>query len=130
MGFELGHAPTPGGGRPKGSVSKYTRTMIDRLEELGCDTVEITARIAMGDAVGLKMMSAEERALPGVTQDGVIVQESGETRAANLIPIEMRLKAATELLNYIAPKRKAIEITGEVSHVLPTLPIPAIAPPA
>lgn len=70
--------PKNKGGRPKGSLSKQTREVRDKLAELGCDPFEGLAKIALD---------------------------------MNNSP-ELRARVLTELATYIAPKRKAIEVSG------------------
>jgi hypothetical protein len=67
------------GGRCKGTPSRKTQAVIDRLEALGCDPIESMARIAMDE-----------------TADFTI-----------------RAQMYKELAQYVAPKRKAIEVRGK-----------------
>ena len=84
MTFKAGQSGNPNG-RPKGSKSKQTLAVIDRLEALGCDPIEGMAQIAM-----------DERA-----------------------DLSIRAQMYKELAQYIAPKRKAVEMKteGEISLV-------------
>ena len=82
-----------GAGRGKGSKNKATIEVQDKLKELGCDPIEALARVAM---------EAEEYALSA----------GPEERTANL---QIATSCYKELAQYIAPKRKAIEHTGEVT---------------
>ena len=91
----------PGAGRPKGSKGKRTERVEELLERVGCDPIEGMARVAMNDAEWL--------ALP-----------EGET-----ISITLRAKMFEALAPYVAPKRRATELTidqGEEQHVIMQLP--------
>ena len=77
------------GGRKKGTPNKLTRTVMERVEALGVDPIAILAYFADGDTTKLGYTGKGD---PPITR-------------------EMRLKAAIELAQYIAPKRKAIELS-------------------
>lgn len=70
-------------GRPKGSMNRID--VRERCEALGCDPFRVLAQIANGDHEGLMV-------------------------SASAISLQSRLKAATELASYIAPKLKSIEV--------------------
>lgn len=106
-------------GRLKGTPNKRTTELMTRLNSIGCDPLEITARIALGDVpcgtchgIGKTKFQAKggyktngfapERVCQSCWGDG---KEKVITRD--------RLAAASELLQYLHPKRKAIEVTGE-----------------
>ena len=84
MTFKAGQSGNPNG-RPKGSRSKQTLAVTDRLEALGCDPIEGMARLAMDESADLSI----------------------------------RAQMYKELAQYIAPKRKAVEVKteGELSLV-------------
>lgn len=75
-----------GAGRKKGSVSKQTKDVQDKLKELNCDPIEGMARIA---------------------QQAI---DEGELQLAG--------NMYKELAQYVAPKRKAVEIQGETDNNL------------
>jgi hypothetical protein len=50
MAFRKGESGNPQG-RPKGSQSKQTKAVAERLEALGCDPIEGMARLAMDETV-------------------------------------------------------------------------------
>lgn len=87
-------------GKPKGTVNRID--VRERCEALGCDPFRVLAQIANGDHEGLMVPAAA-------------------------ISLQSRLKAATELASYMAPKLKSIEVqteeTGETRNVyVVTLP--------
>jgi hypothetical protein len=87
----------PGAGRPKGSKGKRTERVEELLERIGCDPIEGMALIASNDAEALGLAD-------------------GET-----IPITLRAKMYSELAPYVAPKRRATELTidqGNHQHVI------------
>ena len=91
----------PGAGRPKGSKSKRTVRVEEILERANCDPIEGMAQIASNDVEALGLAD-------------------GET-----IPITLRAKMYAELAPYVAPKRRATELTidqGEDQHVIMQLP--------
>ncbi len=75
------------GGRAKGTPNKRTQSVMERLEALGCDPIEGLAHIAMNKKQKL-----------GVRKD---------------VPIELRAQMYKELAQYVAPRRKAVEIEDE-----------------
>lgn len=79
-------------GRPKGIKDIRTQTRRDAnaiADRLGCDPFEILVHFAKGDADALGY-------------DG------------GTIPPDMRLQAAKEASQYLYPKRKAVEHSGEI----------------
>jgi hypothetical protein len=87
-GMEKGVTNNPLG-RPKGIPDRRTVKVQEKLEELGCDPIELLAFIAMADA-----------------------------RLKEVPDLNQRLAAAKELASYIAPKLKAIEHTGDVGSTV------------
>ncbi len=65
------------GGRAKGTPNRATKDILERMEALGCDPLEIMARIAID-----------------INED-----------------INLRFNAAKELAQYIAPKRRSVEMS-------------------
>lgn len=94
-------------GRPKGSPNKTSLPLHHLAEKLGCNPFEILCRFAIGDAKGL-----------GYTVD-VVEQTTpkGDIIEKPLITPELRVKAASEAAQYLYPKRKAIEHSGEITSV-------------
>lgn len=95
------------GGRGKGTPNKNTLPLQQLADKLGCSPFEILCRFAIGDAKGL-----------GYTTDIVHSTTSkGEIIEKPLIGPELRVKAASEAAQYLYPKRKAIEHSGEITSV-------------
>ena len=94
-------------GRPKGSPNKTSLPLKELAEKLNCNPFEILCRFAMGDAKGLGyVLDTVEQTTP----KGDIIEKP-------LIPPELRVKAASEAAQYLYPKRKAIEHSGEITSV-------------
>lgn len=92
------------GGRAKGTPNKSTQSLMEKCERLGCDPFEILLRFAMGDWKGLGYEA--QQALKQVTEGGEHIYE-------DVIPPELRQKSAKEASEYLYPKRKAVEISGD-----------------
>ena len=95
------------GGRAKGTPNKNALPLKEMAEKLNCNPFEILLRFAMGDWNGLGY-KAEATYAP--TQKGEVIEKP-------TIPPELRVKAASEAAQYLYPKRKAIEHSGEITSV-------------
>jgi len=95
----------PGAGRPKGAKNKRTLAVEQRLAALGCDPIEGMARIAMETAPCL-VCDATGR----VGDDEPCGQCKGVGRLQ--ASLELRGKMYSDLAQYVAPKRKAVEVSG------------------
>jgi hypothetical protein len=93
------------GGRRKGIPNKRTAEVIARLEELGCDPIEGMVRIAQ-DLTPCRICDE------GRLEDGKTCPQCHGTGKLQASP-ELRGKMYSELAGYVAPKRKAVEVTGE-----------------
>lgn len=82
------------GGRKAGTPNKNTSEISDLLARLKCNPIEGLARIANGEEI-----------LCGVATI------SGFVEVKHRPTLAQRLKAYTELAEYIAPKRKAVEVS-------------------
>lgn len=82
------------GGRKKGTPNKATQDVITLLESLKCDPIEKLARICNGEKIKC-----------GFTT--LVGYQEIEVRPT----LEQQYKAAAELAQYIAPKRKAVELS-------------------
>jgi len=96
------------GGRTKGTANKSKLPLEEKARELGCDPFEILCRFALGDWKGL---GYKEEFSFSPTQKGEVVEKP-------IIPPELRQKAAAEAAQYLYPKRKAIEHSGEITNVV------------
>lgn len=102
--------PNGGGeGRKVTSARKEARkSKLARLQKMGFDPFEIARQIAMGEV-------QDTIVLPAKSKDG-------KPQAVKVdIPWKLRLDAAKELMNYMEPKRRAIEVTGADGEDLRTI---------
>lgn len=97
----------------EGSKNFLVRQAEMLANELRMDPFEIISRFAIGDVVGLGMMTQAELDEPGrfnrATRKWTILP--GKTRAWQLIGADKRFDAAKELLPYLYAKKQAITIT-------------------
>ena len=93
------------GGRVKGTPNKATQDVQAKLAAIGCDPFEGMAKLASGEVPCL--MCRESGHLP-----------SGDPcpkclgTGAEVVPVEVRGRMHSELAQYVAPKRKAVEMSG------------------
>lgn len=85
------------GGRKKGQPNKDRFNLAERAKELGVDPFEILLRFAAGDWKSLGYAFAED-------------PQSGK----HTIDPSVRSKAASEACQYLYPKKKSIEHSGEI----------------
>ena len=100
------------GGRAKGVKNKATKEVIERLKELNCDPIEGMAKIAMNDC---PCVSCDETGF--ITIDISKPEEKEACPDCNglgklTVSLELRSQMYKELAQYVAPKRKAVEISG------------------
>ena len=112
----------PGPGRAKGSKNRRTLEVEARLARLNCDPFEGMARIAMAQCP-CPTCNGALRARYVVAAFGIYVDpDKGEEMTCRTgwgtgrepIAPELRGRMCAELAQYIAPKRKAVEHTGNV----------------
>jgi hypothetical protein len=96
------------GGRAKGTPNKSALPLMEKAKELGCDPFEILCLFALGD---WKALGYKEGHTFTPTQKGEVIERP-------LITPELRSKAASEAAQYLYPKRKAIEHSGEITQVV------------
>lgn len=115
----LGGPKTPGSGRKKGSVNKSTEDIMQKLARLGCDPMEGMAIIAL-NRLPCGVCRGKGKT-PYKLPDGGIGTRTCEscygTLYENCSP-ELRGKMNAEIAQYIAPKRKALEISGNLGFNL------------
>ena len=75
-----------GAGRPKGSKNRKTLEVEETLEKLGCDPI-----------AGLAFIATNDREALGLAED---------------VPIALRARAYADLAGYVAPKRRATEVSA------------------
>ena len=111
--------PNPGPGRPKGSRSKQQLQVEAILQRLDCCPIEGMAMIMM-QKCPCPTCDGALQARYSIGQFGIYIDpDKGETMTCRTcwgtgrepISPELRGKMASELAQYIAPKRKSIEHT-------------------
>ena len=125
----MGRGAKPGerrGGRKKGTPNKITLEVKETLDALGCNPMELSARIALGEeldgphpALTLfhtfadKLAKLEDRG-GAVTPE--LVEElralTDDNLSSGYVPLELRSKHINELKKYLYPQRKAIDHTS------------------
>lgn len=102
------------GGRTKGTPNKKTLDVIDRLNKLKCDPIEGMARIAMND---VPCDTCEETGRIKIDETSDVELCPTCNGAGKLFSsVELRGQMYKELAQYVAPKRKAVEISGNLDH--------------
>jgi len=84
------------GGRAKGTPNKRTQDIMQRCQDLGCDPVEILVYFATANWQALGYDTRENK----ITGDWYISSDQ-------------RLTAARDLMQYLYPKRKSIEVKSQ-----------------
>lgn len=102
--------PSKHGGARANTGRKLAMEVQKKLEKMGCDPFEGMANIAMANHAALGLLVT----IPG--QDG----EPAKVESTQQISIELRAAMYRELAQYVAPKRRAIDIeagsgSGEVT---------------
>lgn len=109
----------------KGIPNKRSQELIDRLGELGCDPLELSAKIAMGQeldgphpAVGefRRLVHDLQNAIDGKGDDPTLFPDRldaliNDHLLAGYVPIELRSKHIVDLMQYSHHKLKAIDHT-------------------
>lgn len=96
------------GGRQKGTPNKDGVPLMQKAQELGIDPFEVLLRFAAGDWKTLGYDA--EKFVAGVNEYG--------SWEKHTIDPAVRMKAASEACNYLFPKKKAIEHSGEAANML------------
>ncbi len=98
--------PHPTGRRAPGTPNKRTQELIDQLDGYGCDPFKFMADVMMGvEKFSYQIWNAS--------------QDRWDSIKA-VPPFEYRFKAALELGTYLRPKRKAVQVEGEIKVVQET----------
>jgi len=92
------------GGRQKGTPNKSTQNLLLKAEELSVDPFEIL----------LLYVKRDWKAL-GFATENVLDKEGFETSVPR-ISMETQIECAKEVCQYIYPKRKAIELSGDLEN--------------
>lgn len=127
------------GGRQKGTPNKATQNLVSRLEELGCDPLELSAKIALGQELDgphptLKTFRVLLGKLGEALEDDPEVEEAlalhaelchlvEEHLTKGYVPMELRSKHIVDLTNYVHPKRQAIAVSGPDEEPISTLDV-------
>lgn len=109
MAKALGSSKT--GGRAKGTTNKDKQALAERAKALGVDPFQILLLFAAGN---WKALGYPEEFDHKSTKDGMV--------SVRVISADLRGKCASEACQYIHPKKKAIEHTGEV-NLTPTITV-------
>ena len=110
-----GGSAAQGPGRPPGSISSRTRLIQEKLADMGCDPIEGMAKIGMAaEKDAAEMFTGVLAEIVALEGDEVVVEvvekalkHAYKTRMAHW---EMAFYCYKELAQYVAPKRKAIEM--------------------
>lgn len=90
------------GGRVKGTPNKATEELQAKAKELGCDPFTILCLFAMGDWKRL-----------GYPDEKYIAQDSEKSTTYKFhVDPAVRAKCAQEAVQYLYPKRKAVELSS------------------
>lgn len=89
------------------SADELTKELILQLAQSGCHPIVEMARYALGDVVGLGLMTQEELDQDAIYDyDGELIQKSGKERSLELLPVKVRFDANKELAQYVWSKAK------------------------
>ena len=107
------------GGRKAGAPNKKSQEVIDKLEGLGCDPIEGMARIAL--QAEKDATDSFKSMIDGVSESIAEGSEDIESLLDSIFSKHVKERREhlmlaggmyKELAQYVAPKRKAIEMTG------------------
>jgi len=124
---------TKSGGRTKGTPNKLTLNAAAALQELGCDPLKLSAKIALGEELdgphpSLKAFYAFADKLVGLEEKGgavtpELIEELRELIDENLthgyVSMELRSKHIADLMRYLYPTRQAIRVNAEIEERRP-----------
>lgn len=122
--FRKGDPKPPGSGMQKRAIPKRTMEFVERMDELHCHPEEFLARVIIGqeppasnpfyEVLKLWCENNRDKPLTGERIDKLL------GRAAKYLkyepaPIDIRVNAARDLMQYKYPKRKAVEHSGNIN---------------
>jgi len=97
---------TVSGGRPRGARNKDTLEAEALAQKLGIDPFEVLLRFAAGDWKGLGYK--EEMRAVAHSEEGTVYDYT--------IPTPVRAKCAEKATEFLRPKLKSIEFTGDAAN--------------
>lgn len=95
-------------GRKKGIPNKNSKEVAALVASNNCDPVKFLCALINND---WKMAGYKSEFEDQLTPKGDIIQKP-------VITLDHRVRAALDIMNYIYPKRKALEHTGEITSIL------------
>jgi antitoxin component of RelBE/YafQ-DinJ toxin-antitoxin module len=98
--FTPGSPRPEGAGRKPGTPNRATSEAKRLAEEMGVDPFQVLLLFVKGDAEAL---------------DLPVHQLADGTEARRAVPLDMRLDAAKAAVQYLLPKRKALEVEATVN---------------
>ncbi len=100
MPFKPGQKRPPSAGRKKGTPNSKTLELSELISKFGCQPGEVLARVARGERI-MALAYANK--------------ETGEFVEHEVMPtLDQMIQADKELTQYVYPKRKAVEHSGEI----------------
>lgn len=129
MVFVKGQDRPLGAGRKRGTPNKDTSEVAKIVDEYEFSPIEVMIGMAAGDVVSLGYMTRDEYEREGRDNPHTgKYEKSGHELALEYIPAELRAQCAYKLAELLYPKRKALELSGEVTAKMPVVPIPGLPP--
>lgn len=97
---------TPGSGRKPGTPNKDKQSLLETAEALGVNPFEFLCLTMKGDwkALGIPRIEHEER-----TEANMLVKSWSDP----VVPFTDRYAAASQLCQYLYPKRSAVKLTAD-----------------
>jgi len=113
------------GGRQKGSLNKRSQQFIDKLQELDCDPQSFLAQVMVGEEPSLGIhpfhswlkrlvLSMGDRQAPTPEEWAELLDQAEKLLGYSQASLGERIGIAKELLQYISPKLRSIEIDASV----------------
>src|ERR1041385_5969614 len=103
--FEKGAKKPENSGRKPGSVNRIKQISKEKAEELGIDPFEILLLFAANRWYELGYNH----------RTTIITTESGTTYEKDVITPELRVQAAKEAVQYLIPKQRALDVSGNIN---------------